>query len=480
MAQPITTSSTDSCAADMSTSHNGTLRSYNPATGDLLGELPFASTSDLDRAIADANRAQRTHWSKLGLERRRDMIIKAYQSILQNDDEEEKDVQRYLSELLAMEMGKDLRRAQGEIRSALQSGPYLAKTAVEAFEPIPLPKGTQYFQPLGVVALITPWNYPVMMANNLLVPALMAGNAVILKPSEETPLIAQEFFGRMSRALPEYVLQILHGDGSVGKYLVESPKVAMIAFTGSQATGRDIMSRAGWTLKRLVMELGGNDPMIVLKDANLDKAARFAVAGGLENAGQMCTSIERVYVDQAVASEFESKVVQCAKSYKVGAWNETNVNVGPIINDKQHDKIMEHIRDASKKGGRFLLGGLSENDSNQYQSPYIAPTIIADMTRDMKLEQEETFGPVIGLSTFQTVDEAIERANDSEYGLGAVVYGYDGVHDVAAQLEAGMVGINQGQGSGGGPWVGAKQSGFGYHGTKDGHRQFAQIKVVSG
>ncbi|KAG7365418.1 succinate-semialdehyde dehydrogenase [Nitzschia inconspicua] len=451
------------------------LRSYNPATGELLGELIFASADDVSAAVQNARTAQKSTWSKLTLGERVDFVIQAYQSLIQND---ENDIQERLSERLAMEMGKDFRRAQGEMRSALQSGPYLAKEAAQAFEPVPLRSGRQYFAPLGVVALITPWNYPVMMANNLLVPALIAGNTVILKPSEETPLIAQEFFGRISQALPQDVLQILHGDGSVGKQLVESPHVAMIAFTGSQATGRDIMSRAGPTMKRLVMELGGNDPMIVLKDANLDQAARFAVAGGFENAGQMCTSIERIYVDQSVAPEFEAKVAAFSKAYKVGPWNETNVNVGPIINSKQHAKIMDHIRDASEKGGRFIVGGLTDPDSNdKYRPPYIAPTIIADMSTEMKLEQEETFGPVIGISSFQTVDEAIERANDSDYGLGAVVFGHDGAQDVASRLEAGMVGINQGQGGGGGPWVGAKQSGFGYHGTKDGHRQFMQIKV---
>jgi aldehyde dehydrogenase (NAD+)/succinate-semialdehyde dehydrogenase/glutarate-semialdehyde dehydrogenase len=254
----------------------------------------------------------------------------------------------------------------------------------------------------------------------------------------------------------------------------------MVAFTGSQATGRDIMRRASATVKRLVMELGGNDPMIVLKDADLERAARFAVAGGFENSGQMCTSIERVYVHEDVAAEFEEKVAHIASRYKVGPWNETNVNIGPIINAKQHAKIMDHILDAEQKGGRFLVGhGSEKEDDDRYKPPYISPTVIADMTPDMKLEREETFGPVIGIATFANIQEAIDRANDSDYGLGAVVFGHEEAQDVAAQLEAGMVGINQGQGSAGGPWVGAKQSGFGYHGTKDGHRQFAQIKIIA-
>ena len=223
------------------------------------------------------------------------------------------------------------------------------------------------------------------------------------------------------------------------------------------------------------MELGGNDPMIVLKDANIQAAARFAVASSFENAGQMCISTERIYVDESVAHEFEQQVVTIASQYKVGPWNAEAVNIGPIINNKQHDQIVAHIKDAVKKDARMLLGNI---DSPEH---YIMPTVLADMTPDMRIEYEETFGPVVSIGRFAKIEEAITRANNTTYGLGAVVFGGVDAKNVAAQMEAGMIGINQGVGGGGDvPWVGAKQSGFGFHGSPEGHRQFAQVRVVSG
>ncbi len=446
------------------------LQSFNPATGDLLGECRIASPEMIESTIETSSYVQQTNWSRYALHERVSLLQDAYLGLQPFQDG--------IAQLLSMEMGKDLGRSRKEVRGALRYGSYYAKEAAQALEPQSLGKGsTLYHNPLGVVVVISPWNYPVMMANNLVVPALIAGNTVILKPSEETFLVAQEFFGKLADALPSGVLQILHGDGpTVGQPLVESTKTHMIAFVGSKATGRKIMERSSPRLKRLVMELGGNDPMIVLRDADLEHAARFAVAGGLENSGQMCTSVERVYVHRSIANEFELRMAHYASQYQVGPWNTTNAPalIGPIINEKQHAKIVTHIKDAKAKGGRFLLGY-----PKSLEPPYIRPTLIAEMTPDMLLERDETFGPVIGIAHFDSIDEVVARANDSEYGLGAVVFGNVDANEVASRLEAGMVGINQGQG-GLGPWVGAKQSGYGYHGTMEGHRQFAQVKVISG
>jgi acyl-CoA reductase-like NAD-dependent aldehyde dehydrogenase len=301
---------------------------------------------------------------------------------------------------------------------------------------------------------------------------LVAGNAVVFKPSEETPLVADAFVKILNQKLPEGVLQIIHGNEDQGKALVES-QVNLIAFTGSQAVGKDIMARAAGGLKRLVMELGGNDPMIVLEDADISAAARFAVASSFENAGQMCTSTERIYVDKKIADTFEKQVVEVASRYKTGPWNMPGVNIGPIINSDQHAMIIDHIRDAESKGARILLGG------SQQPERYIQPTVIADLTPEMIMEQEETFGPVVAMSRYTNLEEAVQRANNSVYGLGAVVFGQRHAQSVADQIEAGMVGINQGVGGGNAPWVGAKQSGFGFHGSPDGHRQFAQVRVMS-
>jgi len=442
------------------------LASYDPSNGELLGKVPVAQSEQLNKAVNQA-RASATGWKNLTAGERVRLLTNAYQNAEPHIDE--------LAVLLSREMGKDIRRAGGEVNGTIYGGPYIAQSALQALKTRDLGNGTQIeYRPLGVAAVISPWNYPLAMANNLIVPALVAGNTVIFKPSEETPLIARVLVEHLNGSLPEHVLQIVHGDGEQGKKLVES-NVNMVAFTGSQAVGKDIMARASDQLKRLVMELGGNDPMIILKDANIEAAARFAVASSFENAGQMCTSTERIYIDEEIADPYEARVVELASGYKVGPWDMPGVNIGPIINAKQHRKICEHIRDAEEKGARVLLGG------SQQENPYITPTVISDMTGEMLMAQSETFGPVVAMSRYSDIEEAISQANDSIYGLGAVVFGGDEARNVADQLEAGMVGINQGVGgSGDAPWVGAKQSGFGFHGSPDGHRQFAQVRVMSG
>ncbi|MEO9497479.1 MAG: aldehyde dehydrogenase family protein [Vibrio splendidus] len=441
------------------------IQSFNPSNGELLGEVNNASRDEVVQTVRQSKAAQKA-WRKLPINERVRTIIRAYQHLDQHADS--------FSELLAREMGKDIGRAIGEATGAIYMGQHYAEEAQRALNTRKLSGSIELqYRPLGVVGVISPWNYPVMMANNLIVPALVAGNTVILKPSEETPLIAQEFFGELQKHLPEGVLTILHGDRETGKALVEGD-IQMIAFTGSKAAGQDIMVRAASKVKRLVMELGGKDPMIVMHDANLEQAARFAVAGSFENSGQMCTSIERIYVDERIADKFEQRVTEIANMYQIGPWDMPNVNIGPIINATQHAKIVEQLKDAQQKGATFLLGGIEQPER------YIRPTVITGMTPEMKLETEETFGPVVAISRYSNIEDAIERANNSEYGLGAVVFGNQGVNDVADELDAGMVGINQGQGgSGDAPWVGAKQSGLGYHGSVDGHRQFAQVKVVS-
>lgn len=214
--------------------------------------------------------------------------------------------------------------------------------------------------------------------------------------------------------------------------------------------------------------------MIVMADADLASAARFSVASSFENAGQMCTSTERIFVDETVAAEFNQLVVDYSGNYQVGPWNMENVNIGPSVNETQHSKIVTHIKDAVAKGGRLLLG------CTEPQPPYIQPAVIADMTHEMLIEQEETFGPLVCISTFHDLEKALTKANDSSYGLGAVVFGGPGATWVADRLEAGMVGINQGVGDeGDSPWVGAKQSGLGFHGSAAGHKQFAQVRVVN-
>ncbi len=441
------------------------LASYDPSNGELVGEVVVTPTEQIAAIVANA-RAAGKEWKAIGIAERVKILLQAYERLSPRAEE--------LATLLSREMGKDARRASGEVHWVVHGGPGMAQSVQQALASRELKGGAVLdYQPLGVIAVISPWNYPLAMGNNLIVPALVAGNSVVFKPSEETPLIAQAFVDILNEVLPPKVLQIIHGDGEQGAALVES-NVDMIAFTGSQATGKQIMARAAGQLKRLVMELGGKDPLIVMHDADIEHAARFAVSSSFENAGQMCISTERIYVDESIAERFEKRVAEVAGGYQVGPWNQDGVNIGPIINKKQHGKIVTQIRDAEARGARVLLG------SGEQPERYINPTVICDVTPEMLLEREETFGPVVAISRYANIESAIERANDTSYGLGAVVFGGKDARAVAEQLEAGMVAVNQGVGGGAdAPWVGAKQSGYGFHGSAEGHRQFAQVRVVS-
>ena len=446
---------------------NEFLESRNPVNQEVVGKV-LITNIDKIRDIINRSKIAQNKWGKLSVDERIQYLVKASEQLIP-------EIKR-LAVLLSKEMGKDLNRSIGEVSGCAHDVSYRARDVKDAIQ-------TQIFQssgmktqmqynPLGVCAVISPWNYPLAMAHWLIIPALVAGNSVVFKPSEETPLIAQEYVDLFNKILPKDVLQIIHGDEKQGKALVNED-VNLIAFTGSKDVGIDIMKNASSGLKRLIMELGGKDPLIVLKDANIDSAARFAVASSFENAGQMCNSTERIFVDKSIAEIFESKVVQYARNYKVGSWDEDS-DIGPIINEHQRNIILTQIEDALKKGAKIIFG------EEQKREGFILPTVITNINNDMKIFQEETFGPIVSISYFDTNEEAILKANDSDFGLGAVVYGKIGVEEIAEELEAGMVGINQGIGSAGDtPWVGSKQSGFGYHGSPDGHRQFTQVKVIT-
>ncbi|WP_444892336.1 aldehyde dehydrogenase family protein [Microbulbifer sp. TRSA001] len=438
------------------------LRSIDPLTGEAIGSLPVSKPQDIQDMVEKAHKAQRL-WSSKSLQERVQLLQQAYTKL--NAEEGE------LAQLISREMGKDARRAQYEAGGVVQGGAWLAGDAGEALRAKRSGGSEIQYRPLGVVAVISPWNYPLAMANNLIVPALVAGNTVILKPSEESPLVADLLVKILNQTLPQDILQIAHGDGATGEALVKSP-INMVAFTGSRTTGQKIMANAAPALKRLVMELGGNDPMIVLQSANIPQAAQFAVGSSFENSGQMCTSTERIYVDERIADKFENAVVALAKQYRVGGWQEPQVDIGPLVNHRQHQKVVEHIHDALDKGAKLLLG---ERDP---QVPFVPPTVISGIRPGMLVEDDETFGPIVAIDRFSSVDDVVERANNSVYGLGAVVFGESKqAEQVASQLQAGMIGINQG--AGGSPWVGAKQSGFGFHGGAEGHRQFAQTTVLN-
>ena len=448
----------------------GTLKSLNPATGEVVGEVPITPIGEIPNIVARARAAQPA-WRNLGLEKRMQTLLPVGMQLVDRADD--------LGRLLMREMGKPLPEAVGEIKHCGESLEATLREIVDALQPDVLAddntKSLVYHDPLGVCVAITPWNFPMSMPHWMVIPALMAGNTVVLKPSEETPLIAQAYVDALNEAVAKHVLQIVHGADEQGKALVQAD-VDLIAFTGSREAGKHILSAASWGLKRVILELGGKDPMIVLEDADIGAAAEFAVRNSFRNAGQVCVSTERIYVADEIADAFEAEVVKLTNEQKVGQGTEEGVTVGPMINRRQRDHVLAQIEDAVKDGARVIAGGEGHHDG------FIMPTVLGDVTHDMDIMRSETFGPVACIARFDDVNEAVRLANDTPFGLGAVVFGGDEQRaaDVARRLDAGMIGINKSCGGAtGSPWVGAKQSGFGYHSGKQGHRQFTQPRVVT-
>ncbi len=430
----------------------------------------MASPEEVQRKVALAREAQE-NWRSLGLRGRQQVLAPAGKKLVEQAEE--------LGFLLTEEMGKPRREGVGEVRSCGTSMERVLQEIVEALEPELLEdkhtRSTIYYDPLGVCAAITPWNFPLAMPHWLVLPALAAGNTVVLKPSEETPLIAQAYVDLLNTMLPANILQVVHGADEQGKALVQAD-VNLIAFTGSRAAGKHILEAASKGLKRVILELGGKDPLIVLRDANLDEAATFAVQNSFRNAGQVCVSTERIYVDQEIAKDFEQRVATLTQQLKVGAGSEEGVEIGPMINATQREHVLSQLDDAVARGARVVAGGEGHHGN------FVMPTVLTELSPEMKVMREETFGPIACILPFASVSEAIRAANDTPYGLGAAVFGGDEAKalEAARQLDAGMVGVNKSCGGAtGAPWVGAKESGYGFHSSKAGHRQFTQPRVVS-
>jgi acyl-CoA reductase-like NAD-dependent aldehyde dehydrogenase len=446
------------------------LKSLNPATGDVVGEVPVTPVGSISTLVNQAHAAGEG-WRQLSLEERAALLKKAGNLL-------ERDAER-LGELLSKEMGKPLRFGQGEVEYCGWYIPGKVDEIVDALQPVSFEdegtSSTLYFDPFGVAGVISPWNFPMSMMQWMVLPSLMAGNTVIVKPSEETPLIAQAYVDVLNQFLPEHVLQIIHGTAEQGQTLVTSD-IGFIAFTGSLAVGKHILRSSADDLKRVVLELGGKDPFIVMADADIEAAADFAVENSFENAGQMCVSTERIYVAEEIAEAFETRVAELAANISIGQWDDPKADMGPMINKRQRDHVIGQINDALSNGAKALVGGGNHPDR------YVQPTVLVDVTDDMDIMREETFGPVACISRFSDVNDAIRRANDNPYGLGAVVFGGDekAAYDVARQVDAGMVGVNKSSfGADGFPWIGVKQSGYGFHGSTEGHRQFTQRRVIS-
>ncbi|MFZ1322837.1 MAG: aldehyde dehydrogenase family protein [Ignavibacteria bacterium] len=443
----------------------------NPSTGELIEKIKCSSPGEIASGVKLARKAFKV-WSKTPLKKR----ILLFKKIARDLDKEKKQI----GELITKEMGKVYSSAVGEVAGTA----YAIEENIKLVEKAALTEIHKDGQlvtevhrmPLGVVAVITPWNFPVGMPESLLTPAILMGNTVVFKPSENTPLTGKAIYNIFNRYLPKGVINLLQGAEEVGEALLTTD-IDMVSFVGSQSVGKKIMEACSKKLNRLVLELGGKDPMIVLKDADLEKAVNYAVNGSLRNSGQVCVSVERIYVDQSIFGKFEKLVLEKVKTYKVGDGFD-EVDMGPMVSEAQRSHVIGQIEEAKKKGAKILFGG-SIIDGDGF---FIEPTVISNLNHKHDIMMTETFGPVVCLQKVKNVEEAVEKANDSTFGLGATVWtkSTDKGRKIAEQIESGMIGVNQGIGGvSGTPWVGIKQSGFGFLGSVEGVKQFTVPKKIS-
>ena len=447
----------------------------NKATGDIMARVPEFGEAETREAIAAANRAF-PKWSKLLAKERSKLVRRWYDLIVEHANE--------LALLLTNEQGKPLAEAKGEILYAAGFIEFFAEEAKRINgETIPTFKSDARIvvikQPVGVVAAITPWNFPAAMITRKAGPALAVGCTMVLKPASETPLTALALAALAEKAgIPKGVFNVITGKASViGKELTSNPAVRMLTFTGSTEVGRTLMAQCAPTIKKLGLELGGNAPFMVFDDADLDKAVQGAIASKYRNAGQTCVCANRIYVQDKVYDAFAEKLAAEVKKMKVGPGTDEGVTTGPLINKAAVDKVEEHVADALKGGARVVLGG----QRHQRGGNFFEPTILADVTSEMMIAREETFGPVAPLFRFKTEDDVIAMANDTPFGLAAYFYARDvgRVWRVAEALECGIIGINEGIiSSEVAPFGGVKESGVGREGSSHGVEEFLEMKYL--
>jgi succinate-semialdehyde dehydrogenase / glutarate-semialdehyde dehydrogenase len=444
---------------------------HNPSSGEVVEKIKISSPGEVASAVKLARKASKT-WSETSLKNRITALKKIERNMVKDAD--------FISKTISNEMGKTIKGALREIQYTLQALDKNIELSEKAFK-------TEVFKdkklvseiqrvPIGVVVVITPWNYPLDIPLSLIIPALLAGNSVVFKPSEYSPMTGKVIFEIFNKQLPKGVINLVQGAEEVGEILLQSD-IDMVTFVGSREVGKRIMAECSKKLNRLILELGGKDPMIVLKDADLKKAAEFAVYASVKNCGQICSSVERIYVEDKVASEFEKLVLTEIKKVKVGNIYD-DVNFGPMANEQQRTKVLSQIDEARRKGARILFGG-NKIEGKGY---FIEPTFIVDVSEKHDIMTEETFGPVVAMQRVRNADHAVEKANKSRFGLGATIWtkNHKKAIEIAEKLETGMVGLNRGiNGVTGTPWIGIKESGFGYHGGLDGLKQFTHPKKIT-
>ncbi|AXK43275.1 MULTISPECIES: aldehyde dehydrogenase family protein [Erythrobacter] len=448
------------------------LEVLNPANEQVVGRVPACGKDELDRAVAAARRAFKD-WKKTSPEERQKVVQGIAAAIKENADE--------LFRLLTSEQGKPHAQAQQEIYGA--AGLAAAQSTLTLDDVVNQDDDTRLSRtrrvPVGVVGGIVPWNFPVMMAIQKIVPALVAGCTIVLKPSPFTPLTTLRIAELIKDVVPAGTVNIITGEDSLGPMITEHPDIDKITFTGSTATGKKIMEGASGDLKRITLELGGNDASIVLPDADVEKVAEQLFWSSFSNAGQVCIAAKRVYIHKDIYDDLSKAIAEYAKTVVVGDGSQQGTGVGPIQNKKQYERVLELIQDAKDNGYKFLTGGDKDPSGTGY---YVPITILDNPPEDARIVAEEQFGPVMPLLKFDSIDEVIERANNSEYGLAGAVWTKDtdkGV-EIAEQLETGTVWINEFMHlSPFSPFGGHKQSGFGAEYGLDGLKEFTYPQVIT-
>lgn len=453
---------------------------YNPANREIVKMVAKGSKKDAFLAIEAATTAF-SSWSKKTAKERYKYMKQAADLFREREDT--------LASLITTEMGKPLAEAKGEVELAANYLEWYAEEGKRIYgDTIPASSQTKRIivirQSVGVVAAITPWNFPIAMLARKIAPALAAGCTVVLKPAESTPLTAIEvlkIFDEIS--LPKGVLNLVHGNApAIGEALMESKDVRKLTFTGSTKVGKELASKAADTMKKISMELGGHAPFIVFEDANLEKAAEGVIASKFRNAGQTCVCTNRIYVQKSVIEDFSNILAEKMKHLVVGDGFDSKVTIGPLINESAVDKTKEHIKDALQKGAAILAGGNKPSDLSLQNGHFFEPTILLNATHDMRIATEETFGPVAPIFEFDTEEEVIQFANSTEYGLAAYFYSNDlsRVFRVAEGLDYGIVGINDPlPTTEQAPFGGIKESGVGREGGKYGIEDYLEYKYLS-
>jgi succinate-semialdehyde dehydrogenase/glutarate-semialdehyde dehydrogenase len=447
----------------------------NPATCEIIGHVPKLSGAETRQAIEAANRAFPA-WSKKTAKERAAILRRWFDLMMANQED--------LARLMTLEQGKPLAESRGEVAYAAAFLEWFGEEAKRIYgDTIPQHQADKRIvvikQPIGVVACITPWNFPLAMITRKAGPALGAGCTVVIKPASQTPFCALAIAELAERAgVPKGVLNVVTGSAKeIGAELTSNPIVRKLSFTGSTEVGKILMAQCAATVKKLSLELGGNAPFIVFDDADLDAAVEGAIASKYRNTGQTCVCTNRVLVQDSVYDAFAEKLAAAVKTLRPAQGLEVGATQGPLIDDMAVHKVESHIRDAQSKGAKVLAGG----HRHALGGRFFEPTVLTDVTPEMAVAREETFGPVAPLFRFKTEAEAIALANDTEFGLAAYFYGRDiaRVWRVAEALEYGIVGINTGLISTEvAPFGGVKESGLGREGSKYGMDEFVEIKYL--